>query len=76
MLAYTTDEAAARTLLPGGFEWMDITPTAGWIYAPCRRAGRGSDGLAYPHHGQWCQTIPLSMCAGVLRALAMLEHLG
>jgi hypothetical protein len=73
VLAYTTDEAAARTLLPPGFEWMDITTTAGWAYAPCRRAGFNEEGLAYPHYGQWCQTIPLSMCAGVLRAWAMLE---
>ena len=73
---YTTDEAAARTLLPAGFEWMHITPTAGWIYAPCRLAGTDQDRLAYPHHGQWGRTIPLSLCGGVLRAWAMLERLG
>ena len=71
----STDEAAARTLLPAGFEWMDITPTAGWIYAPCRLAGADQDGLAYPHHGQWGRTIPLSLCGGVLRAWAMLDQL-
>ena len=69
---YSTSEASARTLLPPGFEWLAITPTAGWIYAPCRRVGAGDDGLPLPHHGQWCQTIPLSLCAGVLRAWAML----
>ena len=74
--AYTTDEAAARTLLPPGFEWLAITPTAGWIYAPCRRAGVGDGGLPFPHHGQWCRTIPLSLCAGALRAWAMLDRLG
>ena len=74
VLAYTKDEEAARTLLPSGFEWIDITPTAGWIYAPCRRAGVGDDGLPFPHHGQWCRTIPLSLCGGVLRAWAMLER--
>ena len=73
--AYTTEEEAARTLLPPDFEWLAITPTAGWIYAPCRRAGVGDDGLPFPHHGQWCQTILLSLCAGVLRAWAMLEQL-
>ena len=70
---YTTDEAAARTLLPPGFEWLDITPTAGWVYAPCRRASIGADGLRHPHNGQWGRTIPLSLCGGVLRAWAMLE---
>lgn len=73
---YTTNEASARTLLPPGFEWTDITPTAGWIYAPCRRAGIGADGMRYPHHGQWGRTIPLSLCGGVLRAWAMLEAQG
>ena len=69
---YTTSEASARTLLPPGFEWVAITPSAGWIYAPCRRAGIDAKGLPYPHHGQWAQTIPLSLCAGVLRTWAML----
>ena len=73
---YTTSEASARTLLPPGFEWLAITPTAGWIYAPCRRAGVGDGGLPFPHHGQWCRTIPLSLCAGALRAWAMLDRLG
>ena len=74
VLAYTKDEEAARTLLPSGFEWIDITPTAGWIYAPCRLAGADQDRMAYPHHGQWGRTIPLSLCGGVLRAWAMLEQ--
>jgi hypothetical protein len=45
---YTVDEAAARVLLPPGFEWMDITPTAGWIDAPCRRSVLSADGQLYP----------------------------
>lgn len=72
---YTTDETAARTLLPLGFELMTITQTAGWVYAPCRRAGLDAEGLPYPHRGQWCRTIPLSMCGGILRAKAMLVRL-
>lgn len=76
MSAYTTDKAAARTLLPPGFEWLAITPTAGWTYAPWRRAGVDAEGLPHPHHGQWAQTIPLSLCAGVMQAWAMLERLG
>ena len=74
ILHYTTDEEAARTLLPPGFEWMQITFTANWMYTPCRRAGIGADGLAYPHLGQWCQTIPLSLCAGVLRDAGALSR--
>jgi hypothetical protein len=64
---YTIDEAAARTLLPLGFEWMAITPAAKWVYAPCRRAGRGADGMLHPHHGQWGRTLPLSMCGAAMR---------
>ena len=73
---YTTDEAVARTLLPPGFEWMQITWTAGWVYAPCRRAGIAPDGFSYPHHGQWGRSIPLSLSGGVLRAWAALTRSG
>ena len=69
---YTTSEAAARTLLPLGFEWMDATYLAGLVYAPCRRAGLDADGMPHPRHGQWARTLPLSMCGGALRAWAML----
>lgn len=75
LLPYTTDEPYARTLLPPGFEWMDVTPTDGGIYAPCRRTGLGADGLAYPHHGQWGRTQMLSMCGGALRVWAMLAQM-
>ena len=74
--AYTNEEEAARTLLPLGFEWMTITPTAGWVYAPCRRAGTYAGGQAYSHHGQWGRTIPLSVCGGVLRVWATLTPIG
>ena len=74
--AYTTEEEAARALLPPGFEWMTITSTAGWVYAPCRRAGTYAGGQSYPHHGQWGRTIPLSMCGSVLRAWAPLTPIG
>ena len=39
MPPYTTDKAAAETLLPPGFEWMASPYTAGWIYEPYRRCG-------------------------------------
>jgi hypothetical protein len=70
-LTYTTDEAAARTLLPPGFEWLATTYAAGWVYAPCRRSGLNGE-WPYPHHGQWGLTLPLAMCGAVLRAWAML----
>ena len=71
-LPYTTDETAARTLLPPGFEWIQATYTAGWDYAPCRRSGSDADTLPFPHHGQWGRTLPLSMCGAAMRAWAML----
>ncbi len=70
--AYSTNEAAARTLLPPGFEWMPATPAAGGVYAPCRRAGLDTGRLSYPHHGQWGRTLPLSLCGSAMRAWAML----
>ena len=69
---YTTDEAAARTILPPGFEWVTATYAAGRVYAPCRRSGRDADTLPFPHHGQWGRTLPLSMCGAAMRAWAML----
>jgi hypothetical protein len=69
-LSYTTDEAAARTLLPPGFEWMPTTYSAGWVYAPCRRSGLVADGVPFPHHGQFGRTLSLSMCGAAMRAWA------
>lgn len=54
---------------------MMVTWTAGWVYAPCRRAGIGADGLSYPHHGQWGRSIALSFSGGALRARASLMRL-
>ncbi|WP_043367485.1 hypothetical protein [Belnapia sp. F-4-1] len=67
---YTTDKAAARTLLPVGFEWITATSVGGRVYAPCRRSGRDADTLPFPHHGQWGRTLPLSMCGAAMRAWA------
>ena len=72
VLPYTTDEAAARTLLPPDFEWIDITPAAGWIFAPCRLTGVNTVGMPYPQHGQWGRTMALSRCCSVLQAWAAL----
>lgn len=72
---YTVDEAAARTLLPPGFEWLVIIRTAKKVHASYRRIGVGDDGLPYPYQGQWGWTIPLALCGSALRAWAMLERL-
>ena len=71
---YTVDEAAARALLPPGFEWLVIIPTAKKVHASYRRIGVDGDGLPYPYQGQWGWAIPLSMCGGALRAWAMLAR--
>ena len=70
VLAYTSEELAARLLLPAKFEWMEHTYSGGMVYAACRRSGRGDDGFRHPHHGQWGRTLPLAMCGAVLRAHA------
>jgi hypothetical protein len=70
-LPYTTDAAAARSLLPPGFEWRDPVYSSGFVYASCRRSGMDGE-WPHPHHGQWGPTRPLSMCGAVLRAWAML----
>ena len=72
--SYTVDEAAARTLLPPGFEWLVIIPTANKVHASYRRIGIGDDRLPYPYQGQWGWTIPLALCGSALRARAMLER--
>jgi hypothetical protein len=68
---YTTEEEAARGLLPVGFEWLPNIPGAGTIYAACRRSGMDGD-LPHPHHGQWSATLPLAMCGAAMRAHAAL----
>jgi hypothetical protein len=49
---YSRDEAAARLLLPPGFEADWPTTIAGEVYGTVQRSGIGPDGLSYPHHGQ------------------------
>jgi hypothetical protein len=70
---YTTDEAAARSLLPEGFEWLDPVYSAGAVYAACRRSGT-DDGLPHPHHGQWGRTALLAACGAAMRAYAKLQQ--
>jgi hypothetical protein len=67
VLPYTTRDEAAQRLLPPDFEWMAVTYSAGWVYAPCRRSGL-DNGMSHPHHGQWGRTLPLSMCGAAMRA--------
>ena len=50
--AYTSDEAAARGLLPAGFEWHASSFASDAVYATCRRAGLDGN-LPHPHHEQW-----------------------
>jgi hypothetical protein len=52
VLPYSSDEAAARTLLPPGFEWLATTYAAGWVYAPCLRSGLSKDRQLHPRHWQ------------------------
>jgi hypothetical protein len=69
VLLYTRDGAAARGLLPEGFEWLASIYAGVTVYAACRRIGlRG--GVPHPHHGQWGRTLPLAMCGAVVRAYA------
>ena len=71
--AYTTDMAAARTLLPPGFEELgDPVYISGAVYGACRRAGIDRGGLPFPHHGGWGATLPLALCNACVRAQASL----
>jgi hypothetical protein len=64
--AYTTDEAALRTLLPEGFEMYVSIGVADAVYGVVTRAGDRD----YPHHGQWGATPVLAMCGALMRAHA------
>ena len=64
--AYTSDEAALRTLLPEGFEMRTSIEADGKIYGSVTRAGDRD----YPHHGQWGATPVLAMCGALMRACA------
>jgi hypothetical protein len=67
--AYTCQEAAARTLLPAGFEWLPPNYSSGSVYAACRRSGTNGD-RPHPYHGQLGHTLPLALCGAVVRARA------
>jgi len=64
--AYTSDEAALRTLLPDGFEAYISTGIGGAVYGVVTRASDRN----YPHHGQWGATPVLAMCGALMRAYA------
>src|SRR3954470_5099539 len=68
-MPYTRNEAAARSLLPPGFEWLPSTYSGGAVYAACRRSGQDGE-WPHPHHGQWGAALPLAMCGAVVRAYA------
>jgi hypothetical protein len=73
VLAYTTVEDAARSLLPAGFELLPATYAGGAVYAAYRRIGTHGE-LPHPHHGQWGTTLPLAICGACLRAHAALDQ--
>ena len=73
VLAYTTAEDAAQSLLPAGFELLPATYAGGAVYAACRRSGTDGE-LPHPHHGQWGTTLPLAICGACLRAYAALDQ--
>ena len=75
VLAYTTVEDAAQSLLPAGFELLPATYAAGEVYVACRRSGTDGE-LPHPHHGQWGTTLPLATCGACLRAHAALDQDG
>jgi hypothetical protein len=45
---YTTDEVAARSLLPNQFEWVAPIYSARVVHAACRRSGMDGE-FSYPH---------------------------
>ena len=67
VLAYTTVEDAAQSLLPAGFELLPATYAGGAVYAACRRSGTDGE-LPHPHHGQWGTTLPLAICGAASRS--------
>jgi hypothetical protein len=73
VLAYTTVEEAAQSLLPAGFELLPPTFGGGAVYAACQRSGTDGE-LPHTHHGQWCTTLPLAICGACLRAHAGLDQ--
>jgi hypothetical protein len=73
VLAYTTAEEAAQSLLPAGFELLPAIFGGGAVYAACRHIGMDGE-LPHPHHGQWGTTLPLAICGACLRAYAALDQ--
>ena len=73
VLAYTTAEDAAQSLLPAGFELLPATYAGGAVYAACRRSGTDGE-LPHPHHGQWGTTLPLAISGACLRVHAGLDQ--
>ena len=67
-LEYTTNDDAARSLLPKGFEWTQPVYSAEVVYAACRRKGKGPDGENHPHVGQWGRTLALAMAGAAVRS--------
>jgi hypothetical protein len=71
VLAYTRNEAAARLLLPEGFEWRADIYSSRLVYASCGRR-RLNNEFPSPRHKQWGRTLPLAMCGAVLRVYSKL----
>jgi hypothetical protein len=70
---YTRDDAAARSLLPPGFEERAGSfLSVGRVNASIRRPGL-HDGLPYGSHSQSGATFALAFCGAALRAWALLE---
>ena len=65
---YTTNDDAARTLLPDGYEWCAPIYSAAVVYAACRPAGLDANGESHPHTGQWGRTLALAMAGTAVRA--------
>ena len=68
VLPCTRDEAAARLLVPPGFEADWPTTIGRAVYGTVQRSGIGPDGLPHPHHGQRGATL----CGAAMRARAWL----
>jgi hypothetical protein len=73
VLPYSREEAAARVLLPTGFEWLLVihSGSGSAVFAACRRSGRDRE-WPHTHHGQCGHTLPLALCGAIMRARATL----
>jgi hypothetical protein len=69
---YTSDDAAARSLMPPGFEERAGSfPSVGRVSASLGRPGL-HNGLPYGSHSQSGATFALAFCGAALRAWALL----